>query len=323
MRSNLAVPIRVVMVFDDGHARHAAAVLHSASQTLAPGYRLEAHLIAAELSMRSTKGLERLNGACVNLSIVVHPSETDRFDTWMHGGHISAAAYLRLELGDHLPDDVDRVIYLDTDVWCRSSLHQLFEIDLEGHSIGAVRDTSTPVMSAERGVVRYEQLGLSADAPYFNSGVMLIDLEGWRSADPVAFGMGYVAANGDVQQALDQEILNVLFADDWVEIPLRWNVSPRLLRVTSWPEGIARSIFEPLAGEALATAGIIHFLGPSKPWTYGADTAWSEEYLESASACAFYRTRFSFLLWRLSAVSSAQRKRARRFVRTLRRRLPS
>ncbi len=306
--------LEVVLVFDDSHARHAAVVLHSAASSLAAGYSLRAHLIVSGLGTRSEEGLDRVAAEHENLEMVFYRSQSARYENWLHGGHISAAAYLRLELGDHVSHEVSKLVYLDTDVLCRHSLHELIFLDLHDRTIGAVRDTTTPVVSAERGIVNHEAMGIPPDAPYFNSGVMLIDLARWREADPAAVGAVYVEEHGDVQQALDQELLNVCFSGDWFEIPLRWNVSPRLLNLDRW-DAARRSFFEAGAEAATKDPGIIHFLGPRKPWRFRSDVPWTGEYLALARSCPFYKSRLDFVLWRVSAGVSEGRVRLRMFLR--------
>lgn len=309
----------MVLVFDDAHARHAAVVLLSAGATLEPGRRFRATLITSDLSREGEAGLRRIAASLPNLELNLRRADASRYTHWLHGGHISTAAYLRLELHLHLDPEVARVIYLDTDVICVDSLHHLMAVDLADCPVGAVRDTSTPFASSPRGLVRHAELGIPADAPYFNSGVMVIDVPVWRVADPLAFGEAYVAQHGDVQQALDQELLNACFSGRWTELDLRWNVSPRLLSVDSWADPRAREIFAPKAKLAVDEPGIVHFLGPRKPWHFRSSVKWRVLYMRYARRSPFDRSRLAFLRWRATEARHAGRKRAQQVRRGIRR----
>lgn len=315
--------IPVVLVFDENHARHAAVVLQSAMESLGEGYVLEAHLIVSGVSPSSLVRLHRLEESGSGLSITVHQGDVARFDGWKLEGHISGAAYLRLELAEHLGHDVGKVIYLDTDVLCLDSLHLLYQEDLGAMSLRAVRDTTTPTVSSPRGIVRHASLGIPADAPYFNSGVLLIDVARWRARDPLRFGADYVAANGDVQQALDQEVLNACFATSWSELPLRWNITPRLKNFDRWTDPVAREAFGELVTDAIEMPGIVHFVGPSKPWKFRSRKPWATQYMAVAKRTPFYANRLAYGRWRIEELLSwarggeiAARRKLRRWLQS-------
>ena len=80
----------------------------------------------------------------------------------------------RLFIGTLLPKTVKRVLYLDCDTVVVQSIGNLWNLDLKGHVAGAVME---PTIYQ---VVKQE-IGLKEQDPYFNSGVLLIDLERWRA----------------------------------------------------------------------------------------------------------------------------------------------
>ncbi len=296
--------IPVVLVFDENHARHAAVVLQSAVESLGEGHVLEAHLIVSGVRPSSLDRVRRLEESSPVLSITVHQGDVERFDGWKLASHISGAAYLRLELAEHLGDDVGKVIYLDTDVLCLDSLHLLYQEDLGAMSLGAVRDTTTPTVSSPRGIIRHASFDIPSDTPYFNSGVLLIDVPRWRARDPLSFGADYVAANADVQQALDQEVLNACFATSWLELPLRWNVTPRLKNFDRWTDPVAREAFGELVTDAIKMPGIVHFVGPKKPWKFRSKKPWAKQYMAVAKRTPFYANQLAYGRWRLEEVVS-------------------
>ena len=70
---------------------------------------------------------------------------------------------------------------------------------------------------------------------------------------------------------LDQDALNVALADEWVELPLRWNAPAGDLRAAPvWGvfEAISPALRESATrwDEARADPAVLHFVGYPKPW---------------------------------------------------------
>lgn len=308
----------VVLACDRRYAIHVAASVSSAVNASGRTSGLEVHVLGFDLGKASTMRLERLADLAADVSITVHHLDLDEYSKWVRSEHISQSAYLRLRLADVVPNRHQRVIYLDADTICLQALDALATIDLEGHAIAAARDTSTPTVSSSRGIASYAELGLSGDEPYFNSGVLVIDLEKWRQAQPAVFAQSYVDRFGTVQQALDQEILNALFVSDWEELHPRWNASPRLFNYEGWTDEVARSAFESVVFEARSYPAVVHFLGPKKPWHFFSSAPWRSHYFEALQASGWFGSRSEYLLWRLGEGREFLRRRAKLFRRRLR-----
>jgi lipopolysaccharide biosynthesis glycosyltransferase len=183
----------------------------------------------------------------------------------------SMATYARLLLDEIVT--ADRFLYLDADTLVGAPLEPLFEVELRSQPLAAVREMYTPTVSADSGVLDWRELGLRADTPYFNAGVMLIDRNRWQELDVGATAIGYLRDPARRVTLYDQEALNVALAGSWLELPPCWNVS----RYWYKPE---RRV-APHA-DILARARIHHFLSEDKPWR--ADSA-----VPPAQTAAFYR----------------------------------
>ena len=88
---------------------------------------------------------------------------TDRFPKEM---------YYRIFAAKYLPEDVDRVLYLDPDIIVNGSLLELYEMPL-GDNFFAASSHNGIMMRLFNGA----RLGLKRGCPYVNSGVLLINLE--------------------------------------------------------------------------------------------------------------------------------------------------
>jgi lipopolysaccharide biosynthesis glycosyltransferase len=187
------------------------------------------------------------------------------------GELLSTAGYARLYLAELLPDDWRRVVYLDADTLVRGSLRELFTLPLQGCTVAAVQEPYCPFVSSDAGLRNWRELGLARDTPYFNSGVMVIDMDEWRGSALGRSAVEYARAHADILFQHDQEALNARLAGRWLPLDTVWNVTSywrRPERHTGRHVGI------------LERARIRHFTGAFKPWRPdGATQPHADEFL--------------------------------------------
>lgn len=178
--------------------------------------------------------------------------------------HYTVDIFTRLWVSEFFAPDVDRVLYLDSDMVIVQSLDPLWETSLEGHTLGAV---SIP------GSTRCPMFGIPEANGYFNSGVMLIDLVRWRESAAFDRLIAFIQANHARLIDPDQDALNAVLHDDRMALDHVWNVITPfyfpyhdLLLTAAEIERVRRQ------------ARIIHFNGASKPWSYFSQHPRGEEY---------------------------------------------
>ncbi|QIB32601.1 glycosyltransferase family 8 protein [Ancylobacter pratisalsi] len=165
--------------------------------------------------------------------------------------HLSRTAYARILMPLTLADATGRLLYIDCDTLVNGSLAPLAEIDMQGHALAAVDDIALQV--PERHAKRNLDIGLPADMRYFNSGVLLIDLEAWRHQRISERVIEFVDAHPELPM-MDQDALNGALRGDWLALDERWNMHRRLKK--------GRYVDDP---SIWADARIIHFIGQIKP----------------------------------------------------------
>ena len=160
---------------------------------------------------------------------------------------LSNIVYARLMIDKLLGPDVARVLYLDCDMLVRDGIEKLFDIDMEGKPIAAVRDTMGAFITGGRDLRANRDIFDPAD-PYFNAGLVLIDVAQWRAAEII--GQLEVALREGVMARIyyDQDFLNLVFKNNWHQLAWRWN-----------------TIDARHAHEGLDPA-ILHYTGEAKPW---------------------------------------------------------
>jgi lipopolysaccharide biosynthesis glycosyltransferase len=168
-------------------------------------------------------------------------------------GHVSAATFDRLLIQQYLPAGTSRALWLDCDLLVLGDVGQLFRLPMNGKTVLAARDPLVGTLGSAFGVQGWRELGLDANRPYFNAGVMLIDLDSWRALDVESRAVRHVLRHHKDLFFNEQEALNAILSDHWTPLEDRWNFSANRFHAkhqSPGPEGPA----------------ILHFAGRVKPW---------------------------------------------------------
>jgi lipopolysaccharide biosynthesis glycosyltransferase len=165
--------------------------------------------------------------------------------------------YFRLLSSQILPSDLHRIIYLDPDILVINTIRPLWELDLQGKMFAAaVHEGLTDIMSS------INQLRLGTTTDYFNSGIMLMDLDQMRAKINLKDISTAIAKYHDTLILPDQDILNYLYGKDILKIPeTQWNYDAR-----SYSVYLARSTGKINTEWVMSNTAILHFCGKSKPW---------------------------------------------------------
>ena len=182
--------------------------------------------------------------------------------SWMP--RISGAAFLRYYLPEILGKYFARILYLDTDTYPdHRNIFRLLNMDMEGHSVAAVRDIKTTFGRSEESARELSHAGPSGK--YLNSGVLLIDNAAWTRQRLVRKVMEAVNEHG----LHDQAALNYVLRGDWLEL------SP-LVNMTIAAQNTVFKGVRPL---------LTHFMGLRKPWS----PIWAENHRARREMVAFLR----------------------------------
>lgn len=181
-------------------------------------------------------------------------------------GHISEAAYYRILIPELFSKEVERVIYLDSDILVRDNIAKLWDFEMSESIIGAVK------LNEYNG---YDKLNLPKDSPYFNSGVLVINLKKWREEKITAKSLEYISNCPNKLIAHDQSVLNLLLHEKWQQLDYRWNLRTQIYDLDYKTAGFEnKELFE----RVKRNPSIVHFTTASKPWHYLNDHPFKKEY---------------------------------------------
>lgn len=201
-------------------------------------------LLHSGLNKDSIKKLRRLSIKNNSVLIPIFVDQ-DRFSGFPLGNHFTKEIYFRLLAHILLPKDVDRVLWLDSDIVVDKSIYDLYKTDFDGYSLCACRACSSTENNA--------RIGLKNDTVYFNSGVILFNLIQLRNQISEIDVFDCLEKHKEILLWPDQDALNILYEGktiilDYQKYNLQVYNKSRLSDVD---------------------ACIIHFVGSIKPWSRG------------------------------------------------------
>lgn len=188
--------------------------------------------------------------------------------------------YARLLAAEILPNDIDRIIQLDCDLYLRHPIDELWEMNLDGIYCRMINEGHN---KRNRKILKIPGEGM-----YYNSGVVLINLKKWREdriqekfIEYIRFMHGYIPINA-------QGVMNAVMDGKIGLLPLKYNVHTLMyafsysdyLKLRRPAEFYTKEEFE----GALNDPTIVHFMTcfyfDVRPWMKGCLHPKTGEFLE-------------------------------------------
>jgi len=251
--------VAVLMAIDQQYATPLLVTVASLLESLRPGTGLDLYVMSSGLTPGTRGTLEGAWDDRVRFHWV--PLDHRKLEALRVIGHVaSPAANLRLLLGSSLPDNVPKVIYLDADLLIRRDISGLWEQDMQDNIVLAVQDSYFQELPARFLPAREHVEGAR---PYFNSGVMVVDLEAWRAGEIEQCCLAAATRLPHNIKYPDQHILNICLAGRWGLLKPVWN---KQFFLDLFPDWRCSPYEEEEYREALSNPAIIHFCSRTKPW---------------------------------------------------------
>ena len=207
------------------------------------GHELVVHIIYDELLPEDLEKLLQTEALYRNLTLRLYQIKSTEGMTFVvPPGHITQAMYYRYLFAALLSPEITRIIYLDADIICKGDILPLWQTDLQGKVLGAVRDWGE-AKSCDR-------IGLK-NGRYFNSGVLLLDLKQWRQQKLTTKLFQWLEQVGNTKILWgDQDALNGVLDGEFTELPKKYNCI----------------VINNTVLKAAAEDVIVHYIDYVKPW---------------------------------------------------------
>ena len=197
--------------------------------------------------------------------------------------YITSIGFARILLPELLPKTVHKVLYLDSDMLATGDISKLYNMPLGNKIAGMV-----PNFVDDNKALELYQFKNG----YYNSGMILMNLDMCRaensSGQMVAFlkkNKDKFLFNEDSRETVkwiypDQDVINIVWDGKIKQIPEIWN--NQSIRNQSMED-----VFYP---------GIIHYIGPSKPWDFEGTLSYSyiKLYFEHWKNSPFSKYRYYY-----------------------------
>jgi len=177
--------------------------------------------------------------------------------------HFTRVSYARLLIARALPA-IDRAVYLDGDILIRRSIDALLDVDMHGLPVAACRDLNA--MTIAKGFPNFANWHLDGNAPYFNGGVLVVDLASWREQGLTEQAVALAEKSSAALGWADQDVINILVGDRCHRLDAAWNVLHGGWGRRAHPSRVGHAIPADEIQRALRDPAIVHFAGSIKPW---------------------------------------------------------
>ena len=277
---NSAIP--VFYSADDHYLPFLAVSIHSLTENLAPDahcdvYVLNNGLRADHVSRLSQMATDRVKIRLVDVSAKLAPI-AEKLNL---RDYYTASIYFRLFIPSLFPQ-YRKAIYIDADTVVNGDISELYQISLGDRLVAAVSDD---IIESHEDFRRYAEDGLGIPyGEYFNSGVMLMNLDEFRRQE-IEEKFVYLLNRYHFDTVCpDQDYLNVLCRHRVLYLDKGWNK----MSIDDNYDGIPK---------------LIHYNMFYKPWQYD-DICYSEYFWKYAERTAFYQ----YILSIQSAFGEAERQ---------------
>ncbi|MDT2641068.1 glycosyltransferase family 8 protein [Enterococcus dongliensis] len=261
----------IVTATDNRYAIYTEVMLRTLVENIGEETTIDFYIIDDGLTERNRERLLKvidIRPDYLELSFI--NTNKNLYENCLISDHITITAYLRISVPPILREKkYHRMLYIDADTLILEDIKELYDTNLEGKTIGAVIDPGQ--------IKALNRLGVSSTDYYFNSGIMLIDLERWQEQNITERTLDYLKKEADKILYHDQDALNAVLYEDWKGIHPKWNMQTSLVfNRFSAPTKCYESLYE----EGRNNPAIIHFTGHDKPWNTLKSHPYKEQYMD-------------------------------------------
>ena len=164
--------------------------------------------------------------------------------------------YYRIFAAKYLPQSIDKILYLDPDIIVNGSIKELYNINMDKHYFAAASHTGAFMRK-----VNEIRLDMEIDAPYINSGVMLMNLKRLREEQNYSDVFDFIEKRKMFLILPDQDIISSLYGSKILALDsFKYNMTEKLYKLHSPFEK------ELNLDWVRKNSVIIHYCGKNKPW---------------------------------------------------------
>jgi UDP-glucose/galactose:(glucosyl)LPS alpha-1,2-glucosyl/galactosyltransferase len=270
---NLDEKLDVVFTTDSRYLPHAATAIASLLETNIHVVR-RVFLVTFQVEAKELARVADFVGTHYGVPVILIDSPDSILDGFSPRDWLSETTNLRIFLEQLLPPDVKSFLYLDSDLIVAGNIIELVSLT-RNFGTAPTQEAELLLYAAREGTPRRSLTSRGySDAYTFNAGVMLVNLEAWRSerlSDKLVQSSLQI---GPAQPGLsNNEALNYCSMGRWGELDIKFN--------TRW-------------GDPRQGTIILHYSGWDKPWYLFCSDPLRVWYEQARALTPFYPYRREF-----------------------------
>lgn len=228
------------------------------------------HIIGKGFNESDFEDLKSVSGGC---DIIYHELSEQHSENFIvrSNDHISIETYYRFFISELLPAEIDKVLYLDTDIICTGNIKDLFNEDLGQNILGMIGDC------VFNDVRNFNRLPFEKEYNYYNAGVILFNLKLFRQENCMNKLIDFILTNPEKCIYHDQDAINYVLRGRIKKLNWSYNVQKYFWLVSYWlnPKTLPPAMFGRdyikkeywnELYESIKQPKLIHFTGKDKPW---------------------------------------------------------
>ena len=264
-KAKLIKKIKVVSVSDDNYSQHLGVMLYSLFEHhINYNNKIDVFVIDGGISEENKIKIEDIGKEFIT-PIKFLKIDKKIYQNFKISHHLNHSIYYRISIPELLNSSTKKIIYVDCDLIFKEDISKLWEIDISECFMAAVED---PKFN------RYIDLQMPINSKYFNTGVMLINLEKWRKNNISEKVRKFIKNNSEKIILWDQDGFNAILYNKWKELPPKWNQQTIMFEIGADETNFSKKEFM----EAIKNPSIIHYTTSSKPWQYTNEHPLKNEY---------------------------------------------
>lgn len=243
--------VQIFFTADESYAPFLATAINSLIKNTSPDREYAITVLHEEISSESMAKILALATKNTEISFVPMTTGfeaiTDKMSNRLRCDYFTLTIYFRLFIPDMFPD-IDKCVYIDSDVVLNSDIAELYDIELGDNLFGACADKS---VSDVPELAAYMEKAIGVDRySYVNSGVLLMNAKKLREDGFKDHFLNLLKTEAFDCIAPDQDYINAIAKNRILHLPDAWDTMPN----DNAPEA--------------ASPKLIHYNLFSKPWCY-------------------------------------------------------
>lgn len=267
--------IPVVFATDNNYVPFLSVAIASLIANGSPDNNYDIIILATDVGVNNKGRMGMLAKDHPNVSIRWYNiSDAVKNYKFANCSYYTDAMYYRLFM-PYVMDEYERMVYLDCDLVLEKDVALLYNTDIGDNYLGVVRDIGMIIHKHNTSDAQFLPEGyfekalpnVDADT-YFNSGVLVMNLEAFRRDFTLAYLIG--ETNNEYFRYPDQDGLNNIASEKKYQLEMNWNAMPYNMGTRSRPY-IERYLSQSIIDEfdrAREDPYIIHYNMLEKPWLH-------------------------------------------------------